>query len=385
MPDLYYDGKSAIPVPGNLISKETGLVFESSASTPKTFHFSYKQIQSLEKLGNEYRLELKSQNEEESDPILTFESKDKAEQIKKNRSKTFGDGFGGLISRFLQLPNLYQILIAGILAFGIGYLLFTKLDRLYIFVPESADKSLGNLIGERFEANYSECKNRKLRYSIEKITRTILPKKRKDQYSIHVLRSADINAFALPGGKIYILSGLIQESKTPEEIAAILAHEISHVDERHGIRQLIRLLGISIVIKLAIGLGFDDIGSLETITEIVNTLTILRYSREFEEEADTNAFEILKKSGVGVKGFIDFFEREEAKLVSDKKPQSKKNTKKEEKDWDPAKILDWFSTHPDNQTRIQKAKEFSKGIRTRKREIQIENWETIRESCSESI
>ncbi|MBM9577021.1 M48 family metallopeptidase [Leptospira sp. 201903070] len=384
MPDFYYDGKSAIPVSGDLTSEETGLIFESGDSTPKTFHFSYTQIQSLEKLGNEYRLELKNPNEDGSDLILTFESEDKAARIKKNRSRTFGDGPGGLISRFLQLPNLYQILIAGILAFGIVLLLFTKLDRLYIFVPESADKSLGNLIGERFEAGYSECKNRKLKYGVEKIYRTILPNKRKDRYEIRILRSDDINAFALPGGKIYILSGLIRESETPEEIAAILAHEISHIEQRHGIRQVIRLLGISIVIKLAIGLGFEDIGSLETITEIINTLTILRYSREFEEEADENAFETLKKSEVGVQGFIDFFEREETKIRSDKKNKNQKHSDEEGKKWDPEKILDWFSTHPDNQARIQKAKDFSKRIKTKTKGIQLQNWKKIRESCSES-
>ncbi|RHX84639.1 M48 family metallopeptidase [Leptospira stimsonii] len=384
MPDLYYDGNSALPVSGVLTPKETGLVFQSSDSPPNTFHFSYTQIRSLEKLGNEFRLELKSE-EEGFDLILTFESKEKAKQIKKNQYKTFGDGFGGFLSRFLQLPNLYQIVIAGCLAFGIGFLLFTKLDRLYVFVPETADKSLGNLIGDRFEANYSECKNRKLKYGIEKITKTILPKKRKGQHEIKILRSDDINAFALPGGKIYLLSGLIQESESPEEIAAILAHEISHVDQRHGVRQVIRLLGISVVIKLAIGLGFDDIGSLETITEIVNTLTILKYSREFEEEADQNAFEILKRSGVGVKGFIDFFEREEAKKISVKKERNKKHPKEEEKkNWDPAKILDWLSTHPDNQSRIQRAKDFSKGLKTQRREIQMENWNRIRKSCSES-
>lgn len=386
MPDRYYDGKSAVPVSGNLVPKETGIVFESSDSASGIFYFSYKQILSLEKLGNEYRLELKNKEEAGSDLILTFESKDKAAQIGKNRNKTFGDGIGGLLSKFLQLPNLYQILIAGFLASGIAFLIFTKVDQLYIFVPESADKSLGNLIGDRFEANYSECKNRKLKYGVEKITRTILPKKRKGQYEIKILRSDDINAFALPGGKIYILSGLIRESETPEEIAAILAHEISHVDKRHGIRQVIRLLGLSIVIKLAIGLGFDDIGSLETITEIVNTLAILRYSREFEEEADQNAFEILKKSGVGVKGFVDFFEREETKLVTDKKNRNKKHPKEEDKkNWDPAEILDWLSTHPDNKNRIQKAKEFSRGIKTQRREIQLENWKTIREGCSDSI
>ncbi|MBM9500435.1 M48 family metallopeptidase [Leptospira sp. 201903071] len=385
MSDLYYDGQSAVPVSGNLIPKETGLVFESTDSVGRIFHFSYKQIQSFEKLGNEYRLELESEEEKGQDSILTFVSDEKAEQIRKNRSKTFGDGLGGLVSRFLQLPNLYQILIGGVLAFGIVFLLFTKLDQLYIFVPESADRSLGNLISERFEASYSECKNRKLKYGVEKIYRTILPKKRKDLYEIHILRSDDINAFALPGGKIYILSGLIRESESPEEIAAILAHEISHIEKRHGIRQVIRLLGISVVVKLAIGLGFEDIGSLETITEIINTLTILRYSREFEEEADENAFEILKKSEVGVKGFIDFFEREEAKINSDKKNRNQKHSNEEEKKWDPAKILDWFSTHPDNRIRIQKAKDFSKGMKTRTKEIRLQNWKSIRESCSESI
>lgn len=385
MPDLYYDGKSAKPVSGNLIPNETGLKFSSETESEenRTFHFSYTQIHSLEKLGNEYRLELSDNHELGNDLIFTFFSKEKADLIQKFRKRGIEKNLNGLLSRFLLLPTLQQILIAGILAFGIGFLILNKLDQLYIFVPESADKALGEMISKRFEASYSECKNVKLNENINRIRNTIVSPKTRDKFSIRILRTSDINAFALPGGRIYVFSGLIEESESPEEIAAILAHEIAHVENRHGIRQMIRLLGISLVIKLSIGIGFDDIGTLETLTEIVNTLTILRYSREFEEEADERAFETLKKSGIGLGGFIDFFEREESK-VSKNSPQTQggQSSKKEEKEWNAEKILDWLSTHPDNQSRIRKAKEYAKKLPNQSRGIRIDSWKSIRESCS---
>ncbi|AYV54935.1 hypothetical protein EFP84_05015 [Leptospira kmetyi] len=385
VPDLYYDGKSAKPVSGNLVPNETGFSFvaETNSEENNTFHFSYTQIRSLEKLGNEYRLELADHHELGNDLIFTFFSKEKADLLQKYRKRKLGTDLKGLLSRFLLLPAFQQILIAGLLAFGIGFLILNKLDQIYVLVPESADKALGEMISKRFETNYPECKNPKLRESVNKIRNTIVSPKTRDKFSIKILRTSDINAFALPGGRIYVFSGLIEESESPEEIAAILAHEISHVESRHGIRQMIRLLGISLVIKLSIGIGFDDIGTLETITEIVNTLTVLRYSREFEEEADEQAFEILKKSGVGLGGFIDFFEREESK-VSKNSSQTKndKSTRKDEKEWNAEKILDWLSTHPDNQSRIRKAKEYAKRLPGKQRGIRIDSWKSIRESCS---
>ncbi|MCG6194029.1 M48 family metallopeptidase [Leptospira sp. FAT2] len=383
MPDLFYDGKTAAPVSGTLVPQETGLLFlsETLPEGRNTFHFSYTQIRSLEKLGNEYRLQLDDRQETQNDLIFTFDSPQKAQLIQAHRKRLFSNDFKGILSRFLLLPALPQILVAGILAVGIGTLIMTKLDRLYVIVPESADRSLGEMISKQFETNYSECKNAELSQSVKKIRNTIVSPKKRDRYSIRILKSEEVNAFALPGGTIYILSGLLEESESPEEVAAILAHEIAHVENRHGIRQMIRLLGISLVVKLSIGIGFDDIGTLETITEIVNTLTILRYSREFEEEADGEAFETLKKSGIGLGGFVNFFEREEAKLGK-KSPQSGKKKAEEQKEWDAAKILDWFSTHPDNQSRIQKAKDFSKGMKAKQRGIRIDRWKTIRENCS---
>ncbi|XDD51347.1 M48 family metallopeptidase [Leptospira sp. WS92.C1] len=385
MSDFFYDGKSAVPISGELVLQNSGIVFEpeNRETFPDLFHFSYKQIQSVEKLGKEYRLQLDDPQDLKNDLILTFTSEEKAEQIKNYRKQSINNGLSGLVSKFFLLPFVIQMLVAGILAFGVGFLILTKLDRMYVFVPESADKSLGELISKHFEENKKECKNVPLNLSIRKIRNALVQKKNRDQYSIIVLKSGEVNAFALPGGKIYILSGLIEESESADEIAAILAHEIAHVENRHGIRQLIRLLGISLVVKLSIGIGFDDIGNLETITEIVNSLAILKYSREFEEEADDKAFEILRRSGIGVNGFIHFFEREEKKISKETyKTEKKKSQKDDGKNWDPAKILDWLSTHPDNQSRIQKAKEFSKGNKLKAKGIRIEKWETIRVGCS---
>ncbi|TGK34896.1 M48 family metallopeptidase [Leptospira gomenensis] len=381
MTDRLYDGKTASPYEGTLFPEAGNLRFVTQGTDPQTFHFSYKHLRSLEKLGEAYRLQFDDPKETNNDYILTFESEETAEKIRTFRKKTFGQGASGWFKRFLLLPVLVQILLAAIPALGIGYLLVVKLDRTYVFVPETVDRSLGELLSKRFETEYPECKNPKLKRGLRPITEAVLRPKDRERYTISVLKSSEVNAFALPGGTIYLFSGLLEESESPDEIAAVLAHEIAHVEKRHGIRQLIRILGISIVIKLSVGIGFTDIDTLETLSEIANTLAILRYSREFEEEADLYAFERLKKSGLGIGGFVDFFQREEDKLGKRETP-SDEHKKENESKWNAAKILDWFSTHPDNKKRIETAKEYSKKTKMGTKRIRIDRWKTIREICN---
>lgn len=381
MSDRLYDGKTASPIEGALFPETTELRFITEESDPQTFRFSYKHLRSLEKLGKEYRLQFDDPEDTNNDYILTFDSEETAEKIRTFRKRRLGHGATGWLKRFLLLPTFVQILLAGIPALGIGYLLVAKLDRTYVFVPETVDRSLGELLSKRFETEYPECKSPKLKRGLRTISESILRPKDRGSYTIGVLKSSEVNAFALPGGKIYLFSGLLEESETPDEIAAVLAHEIAHVEKRHGIRQLIRILGISIVVKLSVGIGFTDIDTLETLTEIVNTLAILRYSREFEEEADLYAFERLKKSGLGIGGFVDFFQREETKLGKEKTP-SDSQKKENDSEWKAVKILDWFSTHPDNKKRIETAEEYSRKTKMGTKRIRMDRWKTIREICN---
>src|SRR5690606_1570900 len=103
-------------------------------------------------------------------------------------------------------------------------------------------------------------------------------------WRFHVVQDDAINAFNIPGGVVYVNTGLIARAGSASELAVVLAHEISHGIARHGTERLTTQYGISIVAGLVLG---QDPGLVEQIAaQIVATGAIARYSRGAEREAD---------------------------------------------------------------------------------------------------
>ena len=103
------------------------------------------------------------------------------------------------------------------------------------------------------------------------------------QYPIHVtlLNSKTVNAFALPGGEIVVYSGILKKIKTPEALAALLAHESSHVNERHTLRSILRNGANALIISLVFS---DASGIAGLLANSVRNLNSLSYSRSLESE-----------------------------------------------------------------------------------------------------
>jgi|JI6StandDraft_1071083.scaffolds.fasta_scaffold51590_2 predicted Zn-dependent protease len=122
-------------------------------------------------------------------------------------------------------------------------------------------------------------------------------------YQMKVVQNEDPNAFAIPGGKIFIHSGLIQFCNSPEELAAIIAHEMGHVEHRHSINQLVKQFGVSALISY-----FTDGGANVTSTVSQELLSTM-FSREDESEADDFALALLAKSGINPALLGEVFQR----------------------------------------------------------------------------
>ncbi|GGK80229.1 M48 family metallopeptidase [Rufibacter glacialis] len=104
-------------------------------------------------------------------------------------------------------------------------------------------------------------------------------------WDVKIIKDAEnLNAFATPGGHIYVFTGLINKLETEDELAGVLGHEIAHADQRHSIKQLQKQYGISFITKLLLG---DNAGELERVaTSVAGHLTGLKFSRDYEREAD---------------------------------------------------------------------------------------------------
>ncbi|MCL2524154.1 MAG: M48 family metalloprotease [Betaproteobacteria bacterium] len=128
------------------------------------------------------------------------------------------------------------------------------------------------------------------------------------------LSDPSINAFALPGGYIGVHSGLILAAQTESELAGVLAHEISHVTQRHIARQIYQSSKMSLPSMLAMGLALLAARSNSQVASGAIAATTagsiaaqLAYSRDFEREADRIGFELMRKAGFDVRGMAVFF------------------------------------------------------------------------------
>ena len=159
-------------------------------------------------------------------------------------------------------------------------------------------------------------------------------------FTIKVIDSDDINAFALPGGFFYVNSGLILAADEEAELAGVMAHEIAHVAACHAAREQSRAsLAQMMTIPLIFVGGPVGYAAYEAAGLAV-PLTFLHFSRGFEAEADYLGVEYMYKAGYDPAAFVSFFEKIQV--------QEKRK---------PGTISKAFSTHPQTPDRIQKSQE----------------------------
>lgn len=135
-------------------------------------------------------------------------------------------------------------------------------------------------------------------------------------YYFFPINDPAINAFAMPGGYIGVHTGLLLAAQSEAELAGVLAHEISHVTQRHIARQVFQSSRLSMASMLAMGVALlaarsstQAAGAAVATTQAGAISAQLAFSRDFEREADRVGFETLRKAGFDVRGMSGFFER----------------------------------------------------------------------------
>ncbi len=127
------------------------------------------------------------------------------------------------------------------------------------------------------------------------------------EYHFKVIQSDQVNAFAAPGGYIYFYTGLLREMDNEAEMAAVMAHEISHVVARHGIKRLQKALGVALAYELAFG-GEGAGQALDAAIGLGMGLVFAGYSRSAEREADRFGIHYMAKAGYDPQGALGMFE-----------------------------------------------------------------------------
>src|SRR6266851_560859 len=156
-------------------------------------------------------------------------------------------------------------------------------------------------------------------------------------FTIKVIDSDEVNAFALPGGFFYVNSGLVLRAQEESELAGVMAHEISHVTARHGTKNASKgeLMQLATIPLMLLGpVGWAGYGIYEGLN-IAIPLTYLKFNRDAEREADFLGLQYMYKAGYDPNSYVTFFER----IQADEKRR-------------PGTIPKVFSTHPPTPERI---------------------------------
>ena len=153
------------------------------------------------------------------------------------------------------------------------------------------------------------------------------------QYRFAVIEKDEMNAFALPGGYIYVYTGLMKQMDDEAQLAAVIAHEVGHVAARHSAERLSQQYGYQFIAGLV--LGKDPNAYAELFANIFSTSGFLYFGRKNEYEADRLGAAYLNKAGYEVGGMVELM----GKL---------KNLEERE----PTKFEEWLSTHPPTGERL---------------------------------
>jgi len=242
--------------------------------------------------------------------------------------------------RASTLRDLLLLLAIGAGLFVGGYFVvkqFFKSDfDLSFKISYEQEEKLGNIFKDVIWDQYQTVKDNAADSALQQIKDRLV--KALDttayRYQFTIVKNEQINAFTIPGGNIYVFSGLIKAAESPEEVAAVLAHEMGHAEQRHVVTKLMKELSMTAIITILSG------GDPSMLTQILRNVIGNTFDREQETKADQFALELLEKAKISPKNLGRFFER------------------LNEKNLDYDENLEILMTHPHNDKRIDLVRKY---------------------------
>ena len=340
---LYFDGRTPTHRNVDVQTERQGVRIEFEAGTTRIWRyedFSVRQDRSQGPLRLEYG--------EFPPEILEIADPEFGEVLGKRLPKK---------SLFLSVgfAMLAVLLVPAIIYWGIplasGWFAY--------FIPVSIEKQVGQYVIDEVFPSRIVCKTDAGEQALEKLVSRLVPPDSEYVFQVEVVDSGLVNAIAFPGGNILIFRGLLEKSPSADAVAGVLAHEMQHVFQRHGTENLLNQVALSGLFKL---LTVEANAIAETLFAGVRTLSLLKYTRELETEADALALQLLYQAGVDPVEMLAMFQV--LKNHSSSLPES-------------------ISTHPDMSSRMEKLKIIidQKPDFVSKPVLSKQNWESLQNIC----
>jgi predicted Zn-dependent protease len=240
-------------------------------------------------------------------------------------------------NRILNLMVLFATV------WGLGGCAAINKDNIQGFnlISIEEEKQLGDKFAVEVEKQHKVSTDKEANAYVDKVGRRLLAKAREVQFpfTFKVVVDDSINAFAVPGGHIYVNTGLIKAASSEDEVAAVMAHEINHAVARHGTQQMTQQYGYNLVLQMLLG---DNPGMLTQLaSSLFGQAGTMAYSRSMENQADYLGVETMSRAGYDPNGMLTFFTKLNAMSGGQKTSQVEK----------------FFSSHPETGERLGNVKQ----------------------------
>ena len=175
-----------------------------------------------------------------------------------------------------------------------------------IRLPLAWEKPLGDSALAQLRGQFQFVTDRRVLDPLDRLAAPLLAgaANTAERYTLFVTTSKEVNAFALPGGYIVFHRGLLERARTAEEIQGVLAHEMAHVQKRHGVLQLVSNIGMELALQQLQG---GDSRMLDSLLRDSGQLINLKFGRDHERTADDLAWSLLEQAQINPQGLVSFF------------------------------------------------------------------------------
>ncbi len=318
---FYNDGKSSLPIPCSYTLSEKEVHIQLNGLDEKKISWNLKDLSSAEPSASSFLFTHKNLSSLMGTGPLAKEMNERFQanlMQKRERQGILSNG-----SIYFIIGITFSVIVLAALLYV--YVLPWVAEKAVVLVPVETEISLGESITENLTGESTT--NDSVNYYLEKfVSRLDLDKTY--PIKVRVIVSEEINAFAIPGGNIFIYSGLLEKMESPEELVALIGHEVTHVTERHSLKSILRSVASSLLFTVLLG----DASGLASQADQFKQLD---YSRELETEADKNGLAIMVKNGMQPDGMIRLLQI--LKKESEETPQ----------------LMKYLSTHPETEERIK--------------------------------
>jgi predicted Zn-dependent protease len=273
-------------------------------------------------------------------PLLFTEEEGFLRAIESAGANDVADEIARLSGERVAGRRMHAILLVLAFAFMAGaiwsipHLFRWTVESSVAAMPSSVDREIGQAVWQALDESEPQIDDEEVTRSLETLLHRLVPSGSiLDQpIELRVVRNDEPNAFALPGGFLTVYTGLVREAGSPEQVAAVLAHELAHVELRHGLARIAHQIGMLAAVRSLFG---DSDGFVGIARDLFQLATVNDYSREQERAADLLGVQYLARAKIDPEAMADFFALLEARYGS--LPSG----------------LAWMSTHPLNEERLE--------------------------------